>query len=97
MQIELETALVEAAKSSLVFAYARKEKTVSAAANLAFGNEALKGLPLSFGRELLAKIQVRILNTLRPTLTEYPVRRRTVELAHHANGSPSIFWTLSFS
>jgi hypothetical protein len=53
----MEPSIITAAKSSLVFAFARKEKTMASAASTAFVNETLKQVPLKFGREFLASVQ----------------------------------------
>ncbi|CED82231.1 cytoplasm protein [Phaffia rhodozyma] len=52
--IKLDSNIVEAAKSSLVFAYAQKEKSLSSACSLAFNNEVLKR---SSSRDLLSRMQ----------------------------------------
>lgn len=67
----MDESIITAAKSSLVFAYARKEKTMGAAAATAFVNETLKGVPLRFGREFLSRVQVRP----RPPSATYPPRQ----------------------
>lgn len=62
----MDAEIITAAKSSLVFAYARKEKTMGAAASTSFVNECLKGVDLKFGQTFLGRVQVRPLLLLSP-------------------------------
>ncbi|KAG8906618.1 hypothetical protein FRB99_006488 [Tulasnella sp. 403] len=58
--IVVDDAALDAAKSSLVFAQARSESTPGRAGGVSFLNQALKGVPQTFGQDIIADMQASL-------------------------------------
>lgn len=57
----LDQLRLDGAKSELAYFTANSQSTISKAAGVSFVNQALKGIPQSYQRDLLAKTKVRMI------------------------------------
>jgi hypothetical protein len=64
VKVELDQNIVDGARSSMTYDYARKSETVMAAASTAYLNEVLKGVRKDAGQEMLNKLPVSMVSRL---------------------------------
>lgn len=69
--IPIEQAVVDGAKSSIVYSTVRSVSTPGSASSVAFLNQALKGVSQDFGRELLEKMQSVTIEDVKRVLGQY--------------------------
>ncbi|OCF37287.1 cytoplasmic protein [Kwoniella heveanensis BCC8398] len=68
---ELEQAIVDGARSSMTYDYARKSETVLGAAGTAYLNELLKGVGKDFDKQFLEKLPSITLDEIRGAIEKY--------------------------
>ncbi|BEI83257.1 hypothetical protein CcaverHIS002_0311250 [Cutaneotrichosporon cavernicola] len=71
--MELDENVIDAAKASMVFAYAQKSETVGAAATTAYVDEVLKGIGKDWSQRMLAEIPQVTREDIRAAIGKYYV------------------------
>jgi len=72
--ISMDQTVIDGAKSSLVYGAARAVSTPGRAAQVSFLNQALKGVPQSYGRELLEEMQAVTKEDVQRVLQKHVLR-----------------------